>query len=193
MNTTRLATSRAKRHLVRDDHHRHALVRELPHDREDLADELGIKCRGHLIKEKHTRRHRERPCDRDALGLPSREVARIHVTLLGEADLREQRLCLVARLVALHAEYRDRPLHDVLQGGHVREQVKLLEYHPDMGAQARLLANRNSAPAELDARVPDAHAPGVGFLEEVDAAQQRRLAAAARTDDELRVAPRDPE
>ena len=43
------------------------------------------------------------------------------------------RLRLLARGTCLT---RDRRLHDVLDGGHVREQVEALEDHADLGALA---------------------------------------------------------
>jgi hypothetical protein len=44
-------------HLVGDDEHRHAVLRELPHDLQDLADQFRIEGRCHLVEEHDPRLH----------------------------------------------------------------------------------------------------------------------------------------
>ena len=50
-----------------DDDHRHALVGELLHDGEDLADHLGVERARGLVEEHQARPHRQRAGDGDAL------------------------------------------------------------------------------------------------------------------------------
>jgi hypothetical protein len=73
-----------------------------------------------------------------------------------------------------------------LQHRLVREEVELLEHHPDVGAHApdRLRARVDRAAFEEDAA-------GVDGLQPVDAAQHRRLARARGTGDDDRLAGRD--
>jgi hypothetical protein len=78
-----------------------------------------------------------------------------------------------------------RGLDDVLQGGHVREEVEALEDHPDLGPAARHL--RLAELVELVARFAVSHQLAVDpqpscvdLLEVVDAAQEGRLAGARR-------------
>ena len=66
----------------------------------------------------------------------------------------------------------------LLQHGHVREQVELLEDHADPGAQ---LVDVGVGVGDLLALDEDLAAGG--DLEQVDAAQQRGLAGARRADD----------
>ena len=74
-----------------------------------------------------------------------------------------------------------RPLGDVLERGHVREQVEMLEDHPDLRALARDFAFAQFVESVADLAVADelavdGQATGVDLLEVVDAAQERRLA-----------------
>ncbi len=75
--------------------------------------------------------HRQRPGDRDALLLAAREPVGVLVDLLARARPGEQRLRLPARLLATAAEHLLLGDADVLERGHVREEVELLEDHAD--------------------------------------------------------------
>ena len=59
-------------------------------DREHLADELGVERRGGLVEQHQLRLHRQRAGDRHALLLAARELRRVGVELVGEADAVEQ-------------------------------------------------------------------------------------------------------
>ena len=135
-NSTRSATSWAKRHLVGHDHHGHAVLGERAHHRQHLADQLGIERGGRLVEQDRLRLHRERAGDRDALLLSAGERGRIGVAP-----------CRRARRAASRARPRaapppraccllhvDRSFDDVLQRGAVRKQVEALEHHRDLGA-----------------------------------------------------------
>jgi hypothetical protein len=61
-------------HLVGDDDHRHALRGELAHDRQHVADELGVQRRGRLVEEHHLGLHRERARDGHALLLAAGQL-----------------------------------------------------------------------------------------------------------------------
>src|SRR5438093_351283 len=51
-------------HLVRDDDHRHAVLREVGHDVKDFVDHLRIERRGGLVEEHDLRLHRQRTLER---------------------------------------------------------------------------------------------------------------------------------
>ena len=121
--------------------------------------------------------HRERPHDRDALLLPAREAIGELLGLVEQADAVEQlvgaRLGLAPRLPARLARCE----RDVLQHRHVREQVVGLEDDADLLSQL------------VDVRLVDGQVlaverdrAGVDRLEQVDAAEQRRLARARGAD-----------
>jgi len=79
-------------HLVGDDDHRHALLRDHPHDVEHLADEFRVEGRAGLVEEHQLRLHRrQRPRDRDPLLLATGQLRRVGLLLVGEADPLEQR------------------------------------------------------------------------------------------------------
>ena len=118
-------------HLVRDDEHRHALACEIAHDDEHLADELRVEGRRDLVEEHHVRVHHQRPCDRDPLLLAARELVRVLIRLLLEADPREE--LARARLGVAPGHLPDPPRREreVVDRGEVREEVELLEDDPD--------------------------------------------------------------
>ena len=123
--------------------------------------------------------HGERTHDGDALLLAAGERGRIAVAAVGQADAGEElvRLCIRLRLrheLRLHGRERD-----VLSHGHVREQVEVLEHHAHLAAHG----------VDIHLRVGDLRAgkgdgAGCRLLEQVQAAQERRLAGAGGADDD---------
>ena len=167
-----------KTHLMGDDDHGHAVVGELAHHAENVADELGIERRGRLVEQDGLGLHRQRPRNRDALLLAAGELRRMFVGFLGKAHLGEQRAatleCVSARLL-LHIE---RTFDHVLQHRPVRKQVEALEHHRDLGAD--LHDRRRVA---LDLQSLDADLAAIVAFETVDTAQDGGLAGAGGTDD----------
>src|SRR5215213_8081569 len=165
-------------HLVGHDGHRHAVAREVAHDVQHLPDHLRVQRRGRLVEEHELGLHRQRPGDRHPLLLAAREVGGVRIGLLGDADALEQLLparpCIRLR-EPLHLGRREgHVLHDRL----VREEVELLEDHPDLRAQLRQrLTGAAHGPSV------EAHLALVDGLQAVDAAQHRRLARARRPGD----------
>ena len=168
--------------FVRDDEHRPALARQLAHQREDVADQLGVERRRRLVEEQQVGPEREGPDDADPLLLAAGELERVGAATTAETDALEQRLRLrhhLGRRAALHAQ---RTLRDVLQDGEVREEIEVLEDHRRAVAERgeRALADR---PAEVEHRaVRELEDAAVGDLEAVQRAQHRRLARAGRAD-----------
>ena len=98
--------------------------------------------------------------------------------LVGEADALEQRHRARLRVVLAVPEHPHRSERDVLQHRHVREEVEALEHDADLAAHL----------VDVDADVGDAVAvdrdrPAVDRLEQVDAAEQRRLPRSGRADE----------
>ncbi|MGY4280939.1 hypothetical protein ACVWXO_000159 [Bradyrhizobium sp. LM2.7] len=117
-----------------DDDHGHAIIGELAHHAEDVADELGIERRGRLVEQDRLGLHRQRACDRDALLLAARELRRMRVGLLGKPHLRKQRPATLERNAARLLLDIKRTLDDVFEDSAMREQVEALEHHRDLGA-----------------------------------------------------------
>src|SRR5262249_49028962 len=146
-------------------------------DDENLSDELRVERGRDLVEEHHVRLHHQRPRDRDALLLAPRQLMGILPCLLFEADAAKQlvRAGLGDRLLHLaDAPSRER---EVVAHPQVREQVELLEDDPDALAHP---GDVRALPGDLVALEEDPS--GVNGLEEVDATQQRALAAATRSD-----------
>ena len=175
-------------HLVRDDDHRHLLLREAADDLEDLARELRVERGGRLVEEEHLRVERQRARDRDALLLAAGELARVGVRLRGESHLVQQVHRVRRRLLARAAEHDALRLGDVAQHREVREEVELLEDEPDAQQDAPLHGLRG-VDAVLHEVVPaDADRAGGDGLEVRHAPQERRLAAARGADHREHVA-----
>ena len=106
-------------------------LRELAHDEQDLADELGIERRGDLVEEHDVRLHHQRPRDRDTLLLAAGELMRMLLGLRLEPDLREQHVGAGLGVLATELANAPRRERHVVQHRQMREQVELLEDHPD--------------------------------------------------------------
>ena len=71
-------------HLVGDDDHRHAVLSEVPHHVQDLADQLRVEGRGRLVEEHQLRVHGQRAGDGHALLLTAGELRGEAARLVGE-------------------------------------------------------------------------------------------------------------
>ena len=165
-------------HLMRDDDHRHAVFRKVAHQIEHLADHLGVERGGRLVEEHDLGRHGERAHDGDTLLLAAGEHRGILVCLVGKADALKQRHGLLVGLrLGLEAQLDGRE-GDVLLDCHMREEVEVLEHHAHLAAvevQVDLLA--------VEGDILEVNGAGGRLLQEVQAAQQRRFAAAGGADD----------
>ena len=186
-------------HLVRDDDHGHALLGELLHDVEHLADHLGVEGAGGLVKEHDVGVHAQCADDCDTLLLAAGELDGIGVRAVAEAYALEQLLRLGARLVLLEPAQLHGGENHVLDDRLVREEVELLEHHAHLLAHdvdVYLLAAdflRLSVRAGLhlvrlallgDVHALEEHGSLGGLLEQVQRAQQGALAAAGGADDD---------
>ena len=144
---------------------------------EHLADELGVESGRDLVEEDDLRRHHQRARDRDALLLAARELVRVLAGLLREPDDVEE--LARAQLGLGPGELPDPPRREreVVDHGQVREEVELLEDDPDP-----LPDRRDVDAVARDLLALEEDAARLDRLEEVDAPQQRALAAAARAD-----------
>ena len=138
--------------------------------------------------------HRQRPGDRHPLLLAAGEPVRVLVELVGEADPLQQRRRLRPASSAPRSSTVSLGERHVLERGLVGEEVELLEDHPDPPAdvsRAPVVLVALAAPGRCS-RALEQDPPAVGRLEEVDAAQQRALAGAARPEhaDDLALRPR---
>src|SRR6478735_4259627 len=77
-------------HLVGHHDHRHALPGQGRHDVEHLVDHLRVERAGRLVEQHHLRSHGQRPGDRHPLLLPTGQLRRQLVLLLGNAHPLQQ-------------------------------------------------------------------------------------------------------
>ncbi len=156
------------------------LVDLCPH----LVAQPRIEVRERLVEEHELRACDEPAGERDPLLLPAGELRRMAVEERARVDERRDLLDPLRRLRALDPARAQR-VADVLPHGHVRPERVGLEDHPDVALVRRHVDARggveHGAVAERDR-------PGVGRLEACDAAQRRRLAAAARPEEDEELA-----
>ena len=163
-------------------------VGQVAQDVEHLADQLGVQRGGDLVEQHQGRVGGQRPGQGGALLLAAGEPVGVLVGLVGQPEPAEQ----VARprlgLAAGRAVHPARREGEVVEHGHVREQVVGLEDHPHPAPD----------PARVHPRVGDLlvlepDAAVVDGLQQVQAAQQRGLAAARGADQADHVVRRDVE
>ena len=182
-NTTSLAICEASLQIVRGHDHGRALAGKLGEHLDNLFGEFRIERRGRLVAQQHLWRRRQRPGNRHALLLATRQRRRPGVGLLRQPNLVEQCSGALTRLGERPFLHGDEPFHDVLDRCAVREKLEVLEHHAGLAAQALDVARRDlAARPEGEHVVADADRTRGRDLEQVDAAQQRALAAAGRTD-----------
>ena len=180
-------------HVVGDQIHRPAFLGQVLDDAHHFLFQFRVKRRGRLVEQQRLGFHRQRPRDRRALLLATRKLRRVDIGLVADADLVEVAARGLLDLRAVAAQHGDRCLDHVLQDGHVRPQVELLEHHRQVGADAQhLLAVGGMAvqpgAAPLDRFALEHDVALLAVFQQVGAAQQRRLARSRRADQRHHVA-----
>ena len=163
--------------MGRDDHRHPELLGEAAHEVQDLRDELRVERARDLVEEHELRVHRECAGDRDPLLLPAREAVGELLGLLLEPDSPQELEGAPPGLAPRVPEHLPRRERDVLEHGHVREEVVGLEDDPDPSSQG--------VDVHLPVRQVEAVEDDPAFVdtfEQVDAAQERRLARARSAD-----------
>ena len=171
-----------------DDDGQTELLVDVRDECEDRFRRLRVERARRLVAEQHLRLARERTRDADALFLTARQLGRVLVRLVRKADEREQRRDLFLDLRrALSREFQREC--DVVVDGRGREQVEVLKNHADVLARfAKLCAAHRRHVLAVDGDFACCWA-----LEHVDAADERRLARARKTDDAVDFAAADGE
>src|SRR5688572_11263820 len=162
-------------HLVRDAQHGHAGARQLDHHLQHFLDHFRIERGGRLVEQHDLGVHAQRARDRDALLLAAGQLARILVRLLWNLHALEVVHRHLFRFLLRHLAYPDRRQGQVLDDGQVREQVEVLEHHPDFAAH---LVDLLQVMRQLGA--VDYDLAALVLLQAVDAADHGRLAGTGR-------------
>jgi hypothetical protein len=172
-----------KADLVGHERHGHAAGCQVADHRVHLADQLRVQGRGRLVEQHHLRVHGERPGDGHALLLTAGKLGRVLGHMLRQPHA--SKLCqgpLAGLGLGGFLDPHQTDLH-VLQRREVVEEVEVLEDHADflpVGVELGLFRGVDRLLAEEDAALLEAH-------QEIDAVQQRALAAARRPEDDLDV------
>ena len=164
-------------HLVGDDHHRHPLVRQLPHDLQHLPHHFGVQRAGRLIEQHDLRFHGQRPHNGDPLLLPAGKLGRVGSCTVRESHPTQKLHCLLLGLLFFHPLDVDGRHGQVLQHRLVGKQIKVLEHHPHLlpvAGQIHLFAG-DLHPIHQDGA-------GGGSLQQVQTAQEGAFAAAGGSD-----------
>src|SRR5215469_10879561 len=162
-------------HLVRGNDHGHAGGGQLLDHVEHLGHKFRVEGTGDLVKQHYLRSHGERTNDCHPLLLATGQPVRKLGLLVTKPEPAQQRSRLVLRPRRRQPQHLRRGQRHVAQHSHVREQVERLEHDAHVPAHQVLVYAR---PGDLLA--PQADPSRVDGLEQVDAAQQRRLARTRR-------------
>ena len=162
---------------MRDDDHGHAVGRELAHDLEHLAHDLGVECRSRLVEQHDLRIHAQGACDGYALFLTTGQAAHGGVRELFESHARQMLHRNFFSLGLAHLFEHDGRKRAVVEHVHVVEQVKALEHHADVLAEFIDIAALGRKVLAVE---PDV--ARVRGLEQIEAAQEGRLARARGAD-----------
>ena len=168
------------------DHHRHILRRKVFNDTQYLGRQLGIECRGRLVKEQDLRIERQGAGDTHTLLLAARKLTWHLVLVARKPHLRDQLARTSFRLLARALKHADRRVDDVFHHGIVREQVVILEHQAESRAcplgHIALRIDRARARIRRNGKATKRERASVECLEQRGTPQQRGLAATRRPD-----------
>ena len=164
-------------HLVRGDEHGHAVVLQLADQAQHLADEFRVERARHLVEEHQPRPGHQRPRDRDPLLLAAGQLVRARARPVAQPDPlehRQRRGLGLSRAMPCTRRGASVTLSSTRRCGN---RLNAWNTMPTL-VRTWLASTRGSvmsSPVQLDHAVVD-------DLEQVDAAQQRRLARSGRAD-----------
>ena len=173
--------------VVADDEGRAVrLADELGDQRQHLARGRRVELAGRLVGDQERRPARERRAERDPLLLAARELARMRVAAVAEADALEQ---LVGPRITRGAGLAGQPELDpdeLARRQLARERAPVVLV--GVADRARAEAGRRPAAERADVDAGDADRARRRPVEAGDDPQQRRLARAARPEDDAELA-----
>ncbi len=174
-----MADPRDHLEFMGDQQNREAQLAVEPREQvEDLVRRVGVERARGLVRQQHRRLGGERPGDRQALALPARELPGVGLRLVREAHEVEQFERPFAPGGARRPPEPQRQGH-IGRRVAVRQEVEVLEDHRGLGPRGSQLTSAQLG--QLDA--VDLDRARVGPGEEVDGAQERRLAGAGASED----------
>ena len=179
-----------KLHLVRDDDLGHALVVQLAHDRQDLANQTWIESRGRLIIEHDAGLHGECPCNGGTLLLAAGQPSRRIVELVPQSNFFEEGSRAVLGFALGHPSYDPWRKGDILEDRQVRKEVEPLKDEADLSPQLAELAMEHFGREPRFRRDPNlSHldAALIEWLQAIETAQQCRFPTPGRSDQDSQL------
>ena len=173
-------------HLMGDDGHGHAVGGQAADDAQHLAHHRRVESRGRLVEEDDLGIHRQATGDGHALLLAAGQLVGESIFPGGQPDQGEQAAGPRFRLPARFPQELHRADRQIVQHGHVFEEVEILEDHSHFPPQGVGIVPRIE---DVPSVHPDMAAGRT--LQQVQAAEKRALARARRPDDRDDLAPLD--
>src|SRR5581483_4319363 len=182
-------------HVVRH-HHDGVVPLQLVHQLLDAPGRDGIERRSGLVEQQHVGPHRDRARDAQALLLAAGEAGpallQLVLHLVPERRLPERPFDALVHRPRRHALVEAHAEGDVVVDQH-RERRRLLEHHADARAQPVQVLSRREDVVAVEPHLAARLLLRIERVHAVERAQQRRLAAARRTDERRHLARRDRE
>ena len=181
-------------HLVGDDDHGGVLVGKVADDPQHLTGQFGVQRAGGLVEAQDVRLHSQCPCDGYPLLLTTGQLVGVVVHPLPQPDILQQPPslgddALVALAGFLRLGHQLPGQRHILQRRVLREQIEALEHQPEVQP---FFADIAFGTGGVLRRVKQLFASDgddalVRRLQEIQAPQQRGLAAAGGADDAQRL------
>ena len=175
-------------HFMGDDDHGHVFIGELFDSPQDFAGQFRVEGTRRFVEEHDVRVHGQGAGNGHTLLLAAGEARRIGIAFVPEADFLQEFFGLGHDVFGLHLLDDARRFQDVIQNGHVREEVEVLEAHahaaadgPDFGCRGIDGAVAAFGRADHGPAVDD-DGTAVNRFQLAETAQEGTLAAARRAD-----------
>ena len=159
--------------------HGHTALRQILHHVQHLTDHLRVQSTGRLVEQHDLRVHHQGTHNGDSLLLSAGKLAGIGVGPVGQTHLCQKLQGLLLCVGLGHPLNAHRGSGEVVHHVHVVEQVELLEHH----AHPLTAVINGLALDGADVRAVKEDLAGGGLLQQIQAAEEGGLAAAAGTDD----------
>ena len=169
--------------IVRRHHHRGAEPVERLEQVQQARGHVGVDIAGGLVRNQDLRTADYRPRDRDPLLLAARQGRRRRMPALGQADPGEHFAHRRLDIALRHPRQAQRQ-GDIVERREMRDQPEVLEYHADAPPEAGQALARQGA--GILSEQPD-RAMGRS-LRQIDELEQRRLARAGLSGEEVEAA-----
>ncbi|OQC73433.1 MAG: hypothetical protein BWX45_00478 [Deltaproteobacteria bacterium ADurb.Bin002] len=167
-----------KSHFMRNDHHGHAVGRQLADDGQHLAHHGRVQRGRRLVKQDDFRLHGQGPGNGYPLLLSARQFIGVGICFFRQPHPGEQLHAFRKGLPPSPLQKIDRPEHNIFDHHQMRKKIEGLKHHAHFPPDLKDIG----FPVEKIFPVDDDFTPG-RHLQKIEAAQKRAFSAAGRADD----------